>query len=700
MIYDLPVIIITADPSDLSPVKTSKKIQENQVPDIPEISDIPGISDNPSNTTFFKTSLSSLQAQNSAHITNMGIGQTISLRGFGDNAPSDILITYNGIPLNTTSLSGANLNLIPLSLIQSYSLNPYSSSEQNSIGGSVSFNTQTISQTISQNNLNNNSPDSLYLSFSQPIPFNLNHSNQLNHPLQNFSLSETHDFYPGGHAGPPLHGSSFNDIGDNTVNQIKIFTFNNFINTQRDFEQTNISQFGLQTLHQSQNNSTQFFIQAGPEQDQYPGALTLNQVNQNRHQIGSYPGDFNSQNLLTSFISNTQILNYLNAQITLTHQNQNGQGTWYTNTNTNNKQNLIPQSTYTENTQSSSINPQITFSQSNYFLTFSEDLTQATYSNTYNQIYNANSQDINLNNAHQISANSGFNFKKIINSFWQVNTGANQIFAHQSDPANTNNLTNTSDPKISLWHLNSLFKINAFWDLKLSREGSYRLPLVDENSDSLPNAQLVPETSTDYSATLRFKNKNFFQSSLELYQLNTQHEISYIPANSNNLNNPSPFGANINLPKTKRQGVILNTQENLNSYFQFNPSLPWVFSQSLSLMRNHLANTNNNIPWTSPLLFSFNNSIFLTPKFSWDLNLNYTGKLYASGDINNQGGTFGQYLLINTNFNYLINSWTLSFSILNLTNHHYFNYVSYSPTGDGYYPADGISGLITASLNL
>ena len=128
--------------------------------------------------------------------------------------------------------------------------------------------------------------------------------------------------------------------------------------------------------------------------------------------------------------------------------------------------------------------------------------------------------------------------------------------------------------------------------------------------------------------------------------------------------------------------------------------MPWVLSQSLSLMRNHLANTNNNIPWTSPLLFSLNNSIFLTKKLSWDLQANYTGKLYASGDINNQGGTFGQYLLINTNFNYLINSWTLSFSILNLTNHHYFNYVSYAPSGDGYYPADGISGLISASLNL
>ena len=112
MIYDLPAIVITANPSDFHPENTNKNTNTNKknsekillngpknhpTQDLNSRQDISNnLSNNLSNTIFFKTSLSSLQAQNSAHITNMGIGQTISLRGFGDNAPSDILIKYNG----------------------------------------------------------------------------------------------------------------------------------------------------------------------------------------------------------------------------------------------------------------------------------------------------------------------------------------------------------------------------------------------------------------------------------------------------------------------------------------------------------------------------------------------------------------------------------------------------------------------------
>jgi len=672
MIYDLPPIIIFSAENTATPALTPALTPEKNSAQAPAET----AQKNFLNSLQQTQDLNFFQGQNSAQISSMGTGQAISLRGFGDNAVSDISITYNGIALNPISLSGSDLNLIPLSLIQDYSLNSYSSSDQNSLGGSISFNTQN-----NLNNLKTNSPDQTYFSLSQPVPFNQINQHNQTHPLQNITFSQTHFF----------------SNNPQEINNIKLFTFNNFINTQRDFNSTTISQFGLQTFHQDLTHTQEFFIQAGPEYDQYSGALTQEQVSQNRTQIGDMPGDFDSQNLLTSYSSSTQISEYLKTKIILTHLEQNGEGTWF-------NADLIPQSTYQTNTESSSISPSLIFTNSHQTsVKFSENLTQATYTNTY--AFPADSNQISsstLNQAHQLSADSGFEFKKNLNTFWAIKTGANQIFAHQSDPANPNNSNYSNNPSISIWHLDSLFKINHYWDLSLRREGSYRLPLSDENTDSLPNTELTPETSIDYSATLRFKNNYFFNSSLELYQLNINHEIAYIPANSNNPNNPSPFGANINLPKTQRQGLILNIQENLSSLFNLfkQTSKPWTLSESLSLMNNQFTNTHQTIPWTSPLLISINNNFYFTPKLSWDLQANYTGKLYASGDFNNTGGTFGDYLIINSNLNYQVNSWLISLSLLNLTNKHYFTDVSYASSGNAYYPADGLSALLTASLNV
>ena len=574
-----------------------------------------------------------IQNQSSASISNMGTGDVISLRGFGDNAVSNINILYNGISLNTPSLAGPDLNLINPSLLSSYQINPYSGSANNAVAGSIDFFTLPDNQ------------DNAEISFTQGWP-----------KENNLFASTTH---------------VFSDQNQNpSQNKIKIFAFSTQKNTNRIGESTDIAQFALQTINTGPKNTTQFFIQTGPEFDSYPGALTQAQVNQNRNQIGDQPGTFNAINTLGSFSTSSILNSYFTGALSITHQEQDGDGVW-----------LSDNYHYTQNSQTSTLTPSLIWQDLKNKISLSETLTQSTYSNT------------GLNNAHLFSTESSLDISHIFNPYWTLKSGVSFISSSQSDSDSSSNSSSNPNNQNSLWisHLDLLLNINSHWDLKLSQDGSYKLPLADENSDTLANTSLQPQTGIDHSATVNFHENNY-SSSLELYQLTLHNEIAFIPANANSNNTNNPWGANINLPKTIHQGLIFNNQEKITK--------TWNLQESVSLMRNYFPDSGKTIPWTSPFLTNITSVFNLSPNIQWTLGANYTGSRFASSDTENIGGTFGNYLLINTGVSYSNKNFTSNLSLQNLTNKNYYEYVIYSPNGDGFYPAEGIEVLLTLSLKV
>ncbi len=607
MIPALPLNSITSITYDLTPIII---IHHPSAPSTTPATSL-------SNLLLSNSLSNTLQGQNSASFTNPGTGEVISLRGFGDNAIANIQTNYNNVSLNTSSLSGADLNLIDPTLLTHYSLDPNSGSSNNSVAGSANF------FILPDSNLNSDTAD-----------FSISSGSYGTHL---FSASGTHDF--------------------SQDQQIKIFAFSNQNNSNRVGDSTQITQLGLVF----KTKQTQFFFQAGPEYDQYPGALTQNQVNQNRNQIGDYPGTFDLNNLLSSFSEHSFLTPNFSSDFLSSYLQQDGQGVW-----------LSDNSDYTQNSETGTIQPSITWHSSDQKnqLTLSQNLSQSTYSHT------------DLNNAHEFDTNSGLSGLHVLNSHWQIKSGVNFITDHQTD-----NTANTQSQH-SLWitDFQSLWQLNSHWDLTLARTGSYRLPLIDENSDTQPNLSLNPQSGIDYHATLNFK-QNSQTTSLEIYQLNLQNEIAFVPALDQN-----SFGTNTNLPKTTRQGIILNNQN------IFQPD--WTLGESLSLLKNRLDDTNKTIPWTSPVLAQIKNIFTISSHWQWELDTNYTGQRYASSDNQNIGGEFGPTVLFNTTLSYLSQNWTANFSIQNLTNRHYYDYVIYSQNGDGFYPAEGVSGLLTIQLKL
>lgn len=626
--YLLPTIVITAPKTPAQTKNLHSNLNLNNSNGThPELS---------LNKTSFGNIENIINQYSSVKINTNGAGNEISIRGFGDNAGANTKIIYNHIVLNTPSLAGPNLNLINPALLSQYQIKSSSSGENNAVGGRINF--SSFNKNLTETQPNAQPTVNSLISIGQPSD-------------ENFLISAK-------------------NLNTNTNTNTNINFFTTHKNTDRVGESSEVAQFALGVHTQNvknHNNFTDLFIQAGPEYENYPGALTQEQMNQNRNQIGDYPGHFESENFLSSIFHQHYFNTDLKNTWLISYITQQGTGIW---TRPNQ-----PDDVYTESFQTLSIKPSLTDIHPNIIYLNQVNLSETLSASTY--------QTTGLNQAQSWDSNTALKLRKNFNH-WII-----QLNAHF--------ITFESDDTLAHVQNHGAFPIAGFSAEKIIHQNfhmtytlqeNYRLPLVDENSDTLANTQLKPQTGLDNQIKFSYipSDKNF-NLNLTLYQLILHHEIAYIPAG---VNPDNPWGANINLPQTNRTGLIFNNKINLNTKFSI--------QDSISFLNNQIHATHKTIPWTAPILGEINTIFKLNTSWKFYFGTNYTGKEYPSNDVENQTKPLPGYFIFNSGIGYQTQTWQCILSIQNLLNKKYDQYVLYTPTGNDYYPGSGINILLSLDL--
>lgn len=223
----------------------------------------------------------------------------------------------------------------------------------------------------------------------------------------------------------------------------------------------------------------------------------------------------------------------------------------------------------------------------------------------------------------------------------------------------------------------------------LRRDTNYRFPKIDEEIFTPINSPgLKTQRGISYESGIQYYSNNFL-GDLELFQLDLNNEIAFDPIQ----NALQPFGANRNLDPTRRQGLQLQTQFALAPTIQMKAG--WTYTQAHFRSGEFSENT---IPFVAKNIVSLQ----LNRKWQTDwlsgLELRYLSKRYLINDNLNQTA-IPPVALVNTFITYNKKLWQMSFRINNLTNHHY-NDLGVWQTSNAtayYYPAAGRSYWFTMS---
>ena len=196
---------------------------------------------------------------------------------------------------------------------------------------------------------------------------------------------------------------------------------------------------------------------------------------------------------------------------------------------------------------------------------------------------------------------------------------------------------------------------------------SFRIATVDENRAVL--AFLEPQVSHDTEIGADFQS-GLLRFRVAPYQHRLTNEIAFLPAAV-----LPPFGANINLPPTRRRGVELETALTPTVNLELYANYTYAEAEFLSGMFGGADVTGRSVP--------------LVPKNSLSVGGSWriAGKTRASGALryaggqrfdNDQANTFAQkipaYATVDLKLSHETEGWLLSAGVKNLLNEKYFNY--------------------------
>mgnify|MGYP006426222081 CR=1 FL=1 len=190
---------------------------------------------------------------------------------------------------------------------------------------------------------------------------------------------------------------------------------------------------------------------------------------------------------------------------------------------------------------------------------------------------------------------------------------------------------------------------------------AFRFASLDENALTLADVDfLKPQESGSFELGARGAAGDL-DWQLSFYYMDIDGELAFDAG----VANPASFsgrGANVNLPDSERQGLLVEAQWTFNEQWQLKGNYTYTDAQAESgsfagndtpFVADHTANLVLNYrPIESVTIY---------------LDANYTGPRFRSGDDANQEGKLGSFTLVNANINWTWSGWDLAFRVKNLT---------------------------------
>lgn len=256
------------------------------------------------------------------------------------------------------------------------------------------------------------------------------------------------------------------------------------------------------------------------------------------------------------------------------------------------------------------------------------------------------------------------------------------------------NAANNYDTSFSLnaWDLQGAYEIASSVSVFAKAGRSYRVANVDENSYSLNNERLKPQRSSDLEFGTAIGNEAK-KITIRAFRHDLTDEIFFDPT----LPGPLGMGVNVNLDRTRRQGIELEASTRVSK------------SLTLSAVLQHVSAEFTSGPNDGKELVLVPKNI-ATVRLSWlpangqsaDVGMQWVDSQRFGGDFTNTCGTrIPSYATMDARYAVRVGAWEFAVSGNNLTDKNYYGQAFGDTVSckNGIYPNPGREMRVTARID-
>ncbi len=225
-------------------------------------------------------------------------------------------------------------------------------------------------------------------------------------------------------------------------------------------------------------------------------------------------------------------------------------------------------------------------------------------------------------------------------------------------------------------------ELGLTWQVKpnhqlfLRRDENVRFAAIEENGYTLPSVSfLKPQTGTSWELGWQGEYQAT-KVSANLYHLTLNNEIMYdSEANSG-------WGANLNLDRSLRKGMILSAEHSLLDNLRVGGTYTYTNSELLEGSFQ-----GNEVPFVARHTLNLFANYQFDPQWNLYVDSQFTGSRYLAGDDANNADKVDPIVVINASLKWQHDQWVSQLTINNLFDEEYDAYAGTSWGSNYHYPA-------------
>ena len=544
----------------------------------------------------------------------MGDGNraSLSLRGFGENAMNNTLVLVDGRRLNQPTLSGPDLNSVPLANIERIEIIRGA--------GTVLYGDQAVGGVV---NIITRTP------MSNEVYIEAVHGS---HDLKAYR-GHIHQQLGGGFS---LYASGESRTNDN----------------YRDHNEANYDNAFARLRYQHETGHVLYEYQTVDDELRFPNALPLAQRREDRKQSVGAQAWNDSKSQVHRIALEQSLGDIWSTHLDYSHSDQDGVGSFG------------PGSEFAQGTRIETISPRLT-------ARFDSPLGSAEWLLGHDHI----------TSDYEYLAPWGDTLARQKLRDWytqysqNLGSGVDLVLGFRTSEVDddTTALANSYRDRENSTSVGLSWQANDQTRLFLRREDVLRWANVDENGFiPLTINRLKPQTGESWETGVEWVD-GLQQYRLSVYRLELENELMYDPTAEGPDSAWGFDGANINLDKTLRQGLMLEAERQLTPEL----SIGGQYSFTDSEYRDG-AFKGKEVPWVSRHSASAHVSYEILPGLRSYVEAIYTGNRYHTGDDANILGKTGSYTLFNAALSYDYRQFNAKLRINNLTGKRYDAFGSFA----------------------
>lgn len=242
------------------------------------------------------------------------------------------------------------------------------------------------------------------------------------------------------------------------------------------------------------------------------------------------------------------------------------------------------------------------------------------------------------------------------------------------------------DDDITVNELGLAYFVDRQTRVSIRFDENFRFAKVNELAQAAPGEILDTQTGDSFEIGVDLTRGNH-QLIASIYRLDLEDEIEFDP-------NAGLFGENVNLDKTRRDGLTLSLYSQFSEKFGFKTEIGIVDAQFRSGSFD-----GNDISGVSDSIAKLRGDYRINDYYTTYLEYNYSSPRYAQGDNGNEFGKLDSITVINAGISYQYMAWDVNFRVNNLADEEYAEFVTNNGFGAAYQPSPERNFMLTAGYS-